>query len=256
MKLQDKVAIVTGGSRGIGKAVCLGLARHGADVVIAARTETETQGLPGTIHDTAEQIRAMGRRALAARCDVTKEESVQEMVDKAIDEFGRIDILVNNAGVAFYASTVNMPLKRWELVLRVILNGSFLCSKAVLPKMMEQKRGSIVNISSLAASIRGPTFTGIAYEVAKAGIERLTYGLASEVGEYNIAVNCVKPRGIVDTEGMRFMNPQADYSSWDSPEMMVKAVILLAMQDASGMSGIVATDEELSHWHAATFAEL
>jgi NAD(P)-dependent dehydrogenase (short-subunit alcohol dehydrogenase family) len=193
---------------------------------------------------------------LAVKCDVTSEESVQEMVKKTINEFGRVDILVNNAGVAFYVPTINMPLKRWELVLRVILNGTFLCTKAVLPTMIEQKRGSIVNISSLAASIRGPTFTGIAYDVAKAGLERFTYGLATEVGRYNIAVNCVKPRGIVDTEGMRFMNPGADYSTWDSPDTMVKAAVFFAMQDGHGVSGVVATDEELSYWHAAIFAEL
>ncbi|MFW6126016.1 MAG: SDR family NAD(P)-dependent oxidoreductase [Chloroflexota bacterium] len=256
MHLEGKVGIVTGGSRGIGRAVCLGLARHGADVVVAARTETPVEGMPGTIHDTAKEIEGMGRKALAVKCDVTAQESVEEMVRITLEEFGRIDVLVNNAAVAFYAPTLDMPLKRWELVLRVSLTGAFVCTKAVLPTMIEQKSGSIVNISSGAATARGGTFTGIAYDVAKAGVERFTYGLAAELGKYNIAANCVKPRGIVDTEGMRFWNPNADYSRWDSPDQMVRAVLFLAAQSASGVSAVVATDEELGRWHAAAFAEL
>lgn len=251
LKLSNKVAIVTGSSRGIGKAIAIGFASEGASVVIAARTEAEGQ-LPGTIYKTAQEIEALGKRALPVRCDVTSEESVNDMVQKALAEFGRIDILVNNAGVAYYPPVLETPAKRWELVIRVNLIGAFLCVKAVLPKMVEQRRGSIINISSLSATERGPSITGVAYGVAKAGLERLTWGLATELGKYNIAVNALKPKGVVDTEGMRFMLPNADRSQWVSPDRMVKAAIFLAAQDATGVTGIVAFDEEICAWHGLT----
>ena len=249
-KLKGKVAIVTGSSRGIGKDIAVGFAREGADVVVAARTETDTERLPGTIHRTAEEIRALGARALALKCSVVDEEEVEGMVRKTLEEFGRVDILVNNAGIAYYAPLQEMPLKRWELVLRVNLTGAFLCARAVIPTMMKQRSGSIINISSVDATLKTktPVFTGLAYGASKAGLERLTWGMAVELEEYNIAVNALKPRGAVDTPGMRFMNPGLDtslLSLWDSSDMMVKAAIFLAAQDASGVTGVVATDEEL-----------
>jgi NAD(P)-dependent dehydrogenase (short-subunit alcohol dehydrogenase family) len=250
MRLTGKIAIVTGSSRGLGKAIAVGLAREGADIVVASRTETEKERLPGTIYKTADEVRALGRRTLPIRCDVTSEQSVNDMVLKALAEFEHIDILVNNAGAAYPYPLVETPLKRWELMLRVNLTGAFLCIKAVLPKMIEQKSGSIINISSRVATQRGPITTGVAYAVAKAGIERLTYGLASEVDKYGIAVNCVKPRGRVSTEGLRALLPDADWSRWDSPDMMVKTTILLAYHGIQhSITGIVATDEELCSWY-------
>jgi len=251
MKLNGKVAIVTGSSRGLGKAISLGLAKEGADIVVSARTEVENPQMPGTIYRTAEEIQSLGRRALAVKCDVSSEPSVNEMFKKAVDEFGHVDILVNNAGVAFYYPVIETPLKRWEIVLRVNLVGAFLCSKAVLPQMIKQGRGNIISISSLAANERGggKVSTGLAYSVAKAGLDRFTWGLAAEVGRYNIAVNCLKPQEVVDTEGMRFWVKEEERRDWVSPEKMVKCAIFLAQQDAGGVTGTVATDEELCAWH-------
>jgi citronellol/citronellal dehydrogenase len=251
MRLDGKVAIVTGSSRGLGKAIALGLAREGANVVVSARTEVENPKLPGTIHKTAEEIQALKRRALPVKCDVSSEESVKDMVEKAFNEFGHVDVLVNNAGVAFYYPVIETPLKRWELVLRVNIIGAFLCSKAVLPRMIKQRGGSIINISSLAANERGggKVSTGLAYAVAKAGLDRFTWGLAAEVGKSNIAVNCLKPHHVVDTEGMRFWVKEEERKDWVSPEKMVKCAVFLAQQDAGGVTGTVATDEELCAWH-------
>lgn len=251
MRLKGKVAIVTGSSRGIGKAIATGFAREGADVVVAARTDIENEQLPGTIHTTAKEIIAIGRQALAVKCDVTSEESVTSMVEQAIAKFGHIDILVNNAGIAFAYPVVDTPLKRWEIVLKVNISGAFLCSKAVLPHMIKNGSGSIINISSLAGDERGAgtVSTGLAYAVAKAGLDRFTFGLAAEVSRYNIAVNAVKPQGVVSTEGMRFVGRDADQSSWKSPETMVQSCILLAAQNAQGITGTVSTDEEIYAWH-------
>jgi NAD(P)-dependent dehydrogenase (short-subunit alcohol dehydrogenase family) len=251
MKLRGKVAIVTGSSRGLGKAIAIGFSKEGANVVITARTEAEKKDMPGTIYQTADEIKALGFEALAIKCDVTDEISVGAMMDAAFSRFGRIDILVNNAGVAFFYPVAETPLKRWETVLKVNLTGAFLCTKAALPHMMEQKSGSIINISSLAADERdsGTVPTGVAYAVAKAGLDRFTLGLAVEIGKYNIAVNCLKPKEPVDTEGMRFWTTEEERKGWVSPDKMVKCAIFLATQDASGVTGSVATDEELSLWH-------
>ncbi len=251
MKLRGKVAIVTGASRGLGRAIAIGFCREGANVVVAARTEIENRELPGTIYQTAEEIKALGQDVLPVKCDVTDEQSVNHMVQTTVEKFGHIDVLVNNAGIAFYMPILETPLKRWELVIKVNLVGAFLCSKAVLLHMIRQKSGSIVNISSLAADERdeGTVPTGVAYAVSKAGLDRLTWGLAAEVGKYNIAVNAVKPHRVVDTEGMRLWQPNVDKSLWQSADMMVKAVHFLAMQDSKGVTGTIATDREICTWH-------
>lgn len=251
MKLKGKTAIVTGSSRGLGKAIAVGYAKEGANVVIAARSQTEKKDLPGTIFKTAEEIKSMGYNALAIPCDVTNEESVSSMVKQSLDKFGHIDVLVNNAGVAFYYPILETPLKRWEIILKVNLSGAFLCSKAVLPGMIERKAGSIINISSLAADERdeGTVPTGVAYAVSKAGLDRFTLGLATEVGRHNIAVNALKPHKVVDTDGMRLWQPDVDKSEWQSADMMIRAAILLACQDAKGITATIATDREICTWH-------
>jgi len=251
MKLKDKVAIVTGSSRGLGKAIAIGFAKEGAKVVIAARSQAEKKDLPGTIFKTAEEIKSLGHDALALGCDVTDEESVKNMVRETLDNFGHIDILINNAGVAFYYPILETPARRWELILKVNLLGAFLCSKAVLPAMIEKKTGSIINISSLAADERdeGTVPTGVAYAVSKAGLDRFTLGLATEVGRYNIAVNALKPHRVVNTDGMRLWQPDSDRSNWQSADMMIRATILLGNQDSKGITGTIATDREICTWH-------
>jgi citronellol/citronellal dehydrogenase len=252
MKLKSKVAVVTGASRGIGKAIAIGLAREGVDVAVVARTESESPKLPGTIYKTVEEIHSLGGNAIPIRCDITEEIAVGQMVNQVLNKWGRVDILVNNAAVAFYAPLVDMPIRRWDLVVAVNLRGTFLCTKAFLPKMMEQKSGSIINVSSMAASRKVINPEGAAYVVTKAAIERLTTALAAEVAKYNIAVNCIKPKWIVDTEGMRFRNPNADWERWDSPDRMVAAAVFLAAQNVGGVTSLIATDEEICLWYNLT----
>lgn len=242
MKLEGKVAIVTGASRGIGKAIAIALAREGADVVVAARTEEETGSLPGTIHKTADEIHSLGRRSLAIKTDVTKEEQVAELVSRTLGEFGRIDILVNNAGINVPGRVLDIPVKRWDLIIAVNLRGTFLCAKAVLPTMVERRSGSIINLSSILGSreISG----SVAYGVTKAAIERFTYGLAEEVREYNIAVNAMCP-GYTDTEGIRVWASGVDRSGWQKPEMWGRYAVFLAAQEARSLTGRALTADEL-----------
>ena len=254
MTLQDRVAIVTGSSRGIGKA--LGLARAGASIVVAARSETERTLTPGTIYATAAEVEALGSKALPVRCNVREEESINAMVQQALDAFGRIDVLVNNAGVGTYRPFLASTLREWDLVLDINLRATYIGCRAVAPAMVEQGGGSIINISSHAAANifsstlsanaeEGIAMMGQAYGVAKAAVERLTWGLSAELGRYNIAVNALKPLRPVLTEGFQAQRPDADFSTWATPEDMVKAATFLAQQDAHGLSGAIVTAEEL-----------
>ena len=256
LALQNKVAIVTGASRGIGKAIAVGLAKEGTSVVVAARSETDQDRVPGNIHSTASEIRTGGGQGLAVACNVRDEESIYSMVQKTLDTFGKIDILVNNAGVGSYRTIHESSIKEWDLVMDINLRAPFICCKAVIPSMMEQGRGSIINISSHAAThiFSSTTETdeqadiallGQAYGSAKAGLERFSWGLATELGHHNIAVNILKPLRPVLTEGFVTQRPDADFSNWVSPEYMVKAAIFLANQTGQSMSGATVTDEEL-----------
>ena len=256
MTLTGKVAIVTGSSRGIGKATALGLAREGAKVVVAARTEEERPDLPGTILSTVAEIEALGGTALPVRCNLREEEEIYALVQRTVDAFGRVDVLVNNAGIGSYRPFLEATVKQWDLIMDIDLRAPFVCCKAVAPIMVGQGSGSIINVSSHAATnifsstmAADPdadiTVVGQAYGAAKAGLERFTWGLAAELGPHNIAVNVLKPLKPVLTEGFQTQRPDADFSTWATPEAMVKAVIYLAQQDARGLTGVIVTAEEL-----------
>jgi len=248
MRFRDRVCIITGASRGIGKAMALGFAREGADVVVAARTEVQKdERLPGTIHTTAEEIRALGRRALPVKTDVSREEDVERMVAAALEAFGRVDVMIHNAAVAFWKPLWETPAKLWDRVVGVNLRGAFLCARAVLPEMIRQRSGSIINLSSPGADIGGKIDGGMAYSASKAGIERLSNGLAAEVKAYGISVNCLKPEGFVESEGARYWSPpDTDFSAWEPPDLMVKAALFLAAQTSAGVTGGIFTEKELA----------
>ncbi len=241
ISLEGRVAIVTGASRGIGKAIALALGKEGVNVVVAARSEAEGR-LPGTIYKTVEEICASGGSALAIKTDVTKEEEISEMVQKTIDHYGHIDVLVNNAGINMPGTLMEVTTKRWDLIMEVNLRGTFLCTKAVLPSMVRQRSGSIINLSSILGTrvIRGR----VPYGVTKAAIERFTMGLAQEVREYNIAVNALCP-SYTDTEVFRMLSPDRDMPAKQKPEIWGKYAVFLARQDASSLTGECLTAEEL-----------
>lgn len=240
--LQGKKAIVTGAGRNIGKAIALGLAECGADVVVAARTVAE-------IEQTAEEIRQRGRRALAVPTDVRIADQVNNMVQKAVEEFGRIDILVNHAGGLFPAKTVEMSERAWDALIRENLTSVFLCSKAVAKVMIEKgTKGSIINTSSIAGMAPYPISP--AYGAAKAGLINFTQTLALELAPYHIRVNTIAPGIILHSGSATFFgvdNPQIretllqriPLGRFGKPEDIVGAVIYLASDASDFVTGTV-----------------
>jgi len=196
--LEDKVAIVTGSGRGIGKGIALGFAQAGAHVVTCSRTAEQAEA-------TAAEIRALGRRSIAVPTDVRESVQVENLAKKAMEEFGRIDILVNNAGGSFYLPALELSERAWDALIRENLKPVFICSKAVVKVMIDQKKGAIINISSVAGT---DAISGLsAYGASKAGIVNLTKTLAMEWAPYNIRINCIAP-GFVASEG--FFQTTAD----------------------------------------------
>jgi NAD(P)-dependent dehydrogenase (short-subunit alcohol dehydrogenase family) len=190
VRLKGKVAIVTGAGRGIGKSVALAFAREGADTVVVSRTFSE-------VKEVATQIARMGGRALPLKVDVSRKSDVVEMVNSTVAEFGRIDVLVNNAGILGpVGPLVENDVDDWVHAIEVNLIGTFLCCREVLPIMIKQHHGKILNLSGGGATSPRPRFT--AYASSKTAVVRLTETLAEEVKDFNIQVNAIAP-GAVDT---------------------------------------------------------
>jgi NAD(P)-dependent dehydrogenase (short-subunit alcohol dehydrogenase family) len=189
-RLDDKISIVTGASRGIGRAVALALARAGSHLLLAARSESD-------LADTAQMVEKVGRKAIVVPTDVSDFDSVTAMADAAHREWGRIDILVNNAGTGSTKYIMDLPVEEWKEIVDCNLTGTFLCGKAVAKYMIEQRSGSILNMSSVFGIV-GSRFTA-PYCSTKGGIIMLTKAMALEWAQYNIRVHAIAP-GYVDTE--------------------------------------------------------
>ena len=245
MKLKDKVAIVTGGGRGIGRAIALGYAKEGADLILAARTKSEIEAV-------ADEIRSLGRQAMPIVADISKELDVNNMVDKAYTCHKQIDVLVNNAAIIDkdLAEIKDLELSKWSEIIEINLTGTFLCSRAVIRKMIDRNKGSIINISS-GLGKRGTTGYN-AYSVSKAGVDRLTEILAEEGRKYNVAVNSIEPGGVTKTRMIErtrlVLVPEREILS---PEGMVPPAVFLAMQDSKSLTGTFIVAKEWNKKHLA-----
>ncbi len=245
MKLTGRVAVVTGSSRGIGKAIALAFAGAGADVAVVARTDEPDSRIPGTINETAEQIRAMGRRCLPVKTDLTQQSDIDEMAARVLSEFGRVDILVNNAGINQVSSLLETSVKRWDLVMSVNLRAPFLCTRALLPQMIKQGGGHIMNTSAESGSTYvSVENNSVCYSVSKAGVDRFTTGLAWELKDSNIAVNSLVP-GYTLTEGVRIKVRDLSGHKWDDPSEWGKYAVQLAALAPGAISGKILTLGEM-----------
>jgi meso-butanediol dehydrogenase/(S,S)-butanediol dehydrogenase/diacetyl reductase len=189
MSLEGKVALVTGGNRGIGRGIALTLAGEGADVAVAARDLTKSQ-------EVAQEIKKLGRRAIAIKADIAKWDQVQTMVKQTMDELGKIDISVHVAGVISVAPVEELEEEAWDLVMDVNVKGTFLCCKAVIPHMKQQGGGKIINMGSIGGKTGFPTLAH--YNASKFAVIGFTHALALELAKDNITVNAICP-GIVRT---------------------------------------------------------
>ncbi len=240
MRFKNRIAIVTGAGskRGIGRTTALTLARDGADVVVG---DLDLQGA----EEVVDKIKALGRRSFAVQTDVSKQEDVSRLVQRVIDQFGRIDILVNNAGITQPIKVLDMTEADWDRIITTNLKGTFLCSKAVLPAMIKQGYGRIVNLSSVSAKRGGGVFGGAHYSAAKAGILGFAKALAREVAAYGITVNSVAP-GLIATDirgGLESPERQKEISRdipcqrLGTPEEVAAAIAFLASEEAGYITG-------------------
>jgi len=235
MKLKDKVAIVTGAGQGIGRGIALALAKEGAKVVVSDVSDK--------IGEVVKEIESSGSEALAVKADVRNNKETEEMVKTAIDKFGRIDILVNNAGIYPFKSLVEMKEEDWDKVLGVNLKGVFNCTKAVLSKMIEQKSGTIINISSIAGAVIGYP-NAVHYATSKAGMIGFTRAAALELAQYGIRVNAIAP-GAIETPGtkalgeevLRQVEQTVPLKRIGQPQDIANLVVFLASEDASYITG-------------------
>lgn len=190
MKLKNKVAIITGSSRGIGKAIATAMAKEGAKVVITSRHLPEAD-------KTAKEIQKLGGQAMAIKCDVSKKNEIEKMVSETVKKFGQLDILVNNAGIVSFDSFLELKEEDWDKVLAIDLKGTFLCSQVAVKQMVKQEKGGkIINIASVAGFVGFPRLAH--YCSAKGGIIELTKEMAVELAKYKININAIGP-GVIET---------------------------------------------------------
>ena len=238
-QMDGMVAIVTGASRGLGRAIAKEYASQGASVVVCARGQSPT-GLAGTLEETAADIRNAGGDVLAVPCDVTDEAQVNELVRQAVERYGRIDVLFNNAGAMVMGESIlDIEPARWEQIMRVNTFGPYLCTRAVLPVMMAQRRGSIINVGSRTADDPAQG-GGVLYSATKAAVHIFSRCLAEEVREYNIAVNILSP-GAMRSEGSAAIPwAQRDWHERVDPSVIGPCAVYLALQDATTFTGQLA----------------
>lgn len=239
MRLKDKIALVTGGSRGIGRAVSLGLAKEGAHIVVNYISHEEDA------KEVVNKIKELGRESIAIKADVSNQDEVIQMVKRAIDEFGRIDILVNNAGVGPFKPFLEITEELWDGTLAVNLKGMFLVSQAVAKEMIRQRKGKIINITSISGE-KATHPEQVTYCTSKAGANMLTKVMALALAPHNINVNAILPGTIetdINREGLSRPGVKdhviegTPLKRLGKPEDVVGAVILLSSDDADWVTG-------------------
>jgi len=240
--LEGRVAIITGASRGIGRALAIRLAQEGADIVVAAKSEQSTERLPGSIYETAEEVRRIGRRALPVKVDVRDEAQIAAMVEAAAREFGRIDILINNAGALWWQPVLDTPAKRFDLLMQVNVRAAYLCCYYVLPHMQRQRWGHIITMAPPISTEPNPGM--VAYMIAKMGMARLAIGIAAEHRKDNIASNSLWP--VTPIESAAVINHGlGERAQWRTPEIMCDAVMAILSREPSACTGRQLLDEEI-----------
>jgi citronellol/citronellal dehydrogenase len=240
-RLSGQVAIITGASRGIGRQVALTLARAGADIVIAAKSESEQPGLPGSIHTVAREVEALGRRALPLRVDVRDDAQIEALAARTMETFGRIDILVNNAGALWWQPVLDTPMKRYDLIHSINSRASFSCTRAVLPHMLAGRGGHVLVYSPPIdlAALPGK----VAYCISKFGMTMLAHGLAEEMRGRPFSINALWP--VTAIESQATINFQlGGPATWRKADILADATLEIVQRPPGEMSGRALLDED------------
>jgi citronellol/citronellal dehydrogenase len=246
MGLAGKTIFISGGSRGIGLAIALRAARDGANVVIAAKTDTPHPKLEGTVHTAAAAIEAAGGKVLAAICDIRDEAQVQAAVDAAVQKFGGIDICVNNASAISLTPTLATDMKRYDLMNQVNARGTFLCSKLTLPHLLKAANPHILNLSPPLDMAPKWFANHVAYTMAKFGMSMCTLGMAEEFRAKGVAVNSLWPLTTIDTAAIRNVLGGDGLARMSrAPEIMADAAYAIFNRPSRDCSGNFFIDEEV-----------
>lgn len=242
MRFKDKVVLVTGSSRGIGKEIALAFAREGADVVVAAKTADPDPRLPGTIHETAREVEAIGRRALAVQVDLRRDAEIEALISRSLEAFGRVDILVNNASALNHGDVTSWTPKRFDLVMAVNVRGSFLLARALLPGMRERGSGIVAMISPpvypAAAAGKAP------YIISKMGMTMLAMAIAQENADRGLSSFALWPVAAVETAATINFG-LGDRTMWRRPAIVADALLALCARPPDRSRGRAWLDEEV-----------
>ena len=239
MKLDNKVAIITGAATGIGQAIAITMAREGASVVV------DYVGKPGTADDTVHQIESTGGKVLAVEADVSQPDQVANLIGQAVSTFGKLDIFVNNAGIEYKHPITEFPLDQWNQIIAVNLTGPFLCAQAAAKQMISQNiQGRIINISSVHEDLAMPG--NAPYCASKGGLRMLMRTMAVEMGPHSITVNNIGPGAVftpidadveANPEMEKMLMGEIPLNRWGKPEEVANLAIFLASGDAGYITG-------------------
>ena len=243
--LRGKTLFVTGGSRGIGKAIALRAAADGANIAIAAKTDRPHPKLPGTIHTAAEEIEAAGGQALAIKTDIRHEDQVKAAVKETVDRFGGIDILVNNASAINLTGTLQTPMKRFDLMWSVNARGTFLCSQTCLPHLQESTNPHILTLSPPPSFDPAYFKNHCAYTVSKLGMTLFALGMAAEFREAGVAVNALWPRTVIATAAIAMLGGLVKTENCRTPEIVADAAHAILVRESRSCTGNFFIDEDV-----------
>lgn len=238
MSLKGKTLFITGASRGIGHAIGLRAAKDGANIVIAAKSESEHPKLPGTIYTAAKDMEAAGGQALPVVCDIRSDEQVMAAIEKAVAQFGGIDILINNASALSLTNTTDTEMKRWDLMHQINSRGTFMCSKMALPHLKNAENGHILNIAP-PLNMNPRWFGGhVAYTMAKYGMSMCTLGMAQEFRADGIGVNSLWPETAIATAAIKnLLGGDKMIRASRKPEIVADAAYIIITSNSRECTG-------------------
>ncbi len=242
MQLKNKVIVITGSSRGIGREMALRFAKEGAKIVVAAKSVSEGK-LPGTIYSVAEEIKAVGGEALAVPLDLRVDETIEAMVEKTVSTFGRIDALINNAGAISLTPVENTPPRRVDLMFSLNVRAVLVCSHFCIPHLKQAGGAHILNLSPPLSYDPKWLKNHTPYTISKYGMTLATLGLAEELREYSIAANALWPRTLVATAATKMLLGESGMSHCRTPEIMADAAYEILSSDPKTFTGQALLDE-------------